>query len=499
MEKKSVHGRNKVSNYFVPNSKYLQEEISCTNSSDEKAASSSNQSDEITSGPKPKTRAVIWDFFEKVDEMQAKCNTCTKIYKTPSSSTSSLIRHLDVHKTQKRKFDETVDLAKQAKPKLENKTSIASAFTKQLSLPANSGRARLITSKICKMIVQDYQPLSIVNDNGFQELMNTLEPRYQIPTRKQFSRVLIPELFHETKTKVSNILCTDIQHAESLSFTMDLWTSRSHDPYLSLTAHYLTTDFIMKNMTLQCSHFPGEHTGSAIHGKVVELLKDWKISDEVVPLYVVSDNARNLISAFSFASPEITHTFCMAHTLQLGINDAVAEAQMGSLLKKCRSIVGHYKSSTKSRERLESLQLRLGLPQHSLCQMVETRWNSTYMMLDRLLEQREAVSADIAKSGKDNLTATEWQLIESYVLLLKPMFQATQELCKEDTPTLSMVLPLIYSLEEGLKQYINCHIGDLGSGMKLARSLSKSFAARFYETKQSMTHKLAPVLILDTR
>ena len=42
----------------------------------------------------------------------------------------------------------------------------------------------LITKAIADMIVTDYVPLSIVEGEGFNRLMNIVAPGYKVPTRK---------------------------------------------------------------------------------------------------------------------------------------------------------------------------------------------------------------------------------------------------------------------------------------------------------------------------
>ena len=40
------------------------------------------------------------------------------------------------------------------------------------------------------MIAIDFQPFSIVEDEGFKRLLRILDKRYQLPCRKQFSEKL---------------------------------------------------------------------------------------------------------------------------------------------------------------------------------------------------------------------------------------------------------------------------------------------------------------------
>ena len=49
---------------------------------------------------------------------------------------------------------------------------------------------------------------------------------------------------------------------------------------------------------------------------------------------------------------------------------------------------------------VEGAQVRLGLSQKQLIQEVQTRWNSTYAMLERITEQQTSISAVLAKSKK---------------------------------------------------------------------------------------------------
>lgn len=50
--------------------------------------------------------------------------------------------------------------------------------------PTSAARALHISRRVGEMISLDSQPLCIVSDAGFLELLNALEPRYQVPSRK---------------------------------------------------------------------------------------------------------------------------------------------------------------------------------------------------------------------------------------------------------------------------------------------------------------------------
>jgi hypothetical protein len=61
--------------------------------------------------------------------------------------------------------------------------TVDSGFVKAVKMSTSEPQAKAVTSAIGKIMVLDYQPYSVVEDRGFQELLHTLEPRYQALSR----------------------------------------------------------------------------------------------------------------------------------------------------------------------------------------------------------------------------------------------------------------------------------------------------------------------------
>jgi len=70
----------------------------------------------------------------------------------------------------------------------------------------NHPTARKITQTIAEMIALDNQPFSMVDDIGFIHVMKVLEPRYIIPSRRNFAEVAIPDTFGQVKEAMGNFL-----------------------------------------------------------------------------------------------------------------------------------------------------------------------------------------------------------------------------------------------------------------------------------------------------
>ncbi|KAJ8895634.1 hypothetical protein PR048_000970 [Dryococelus australis] len=85
------------------------------------------------------------------------------------------------------------------------------------------------------------------------------------------------------------------------------------------------------------------------------------------------------------------------------------------------------------------------------CSKEVTRWDSCYNMLERLVEQQEAVQNFTRKiSGLCSFSPADWTLAENIVELLRLFKDATLALSKENC-ILSKVIPIINSLRCGLQ------------------------------------------------
>jgi len=75
----------------------------------------------------------------------------------------------------------------------------------------------IITKAVGRMIVTDFQSFSLVEDEGFQLLLRTLDRRYQLPSQKHFSEKVIPQMYAKVKQRVS----TAVKSAPCLALTTD--------------------------------------------------------------------------------------------------------------------------------------------------------------------------------------------------------------------------------------------------------------------------------------
>lgn len=88
----------------------------------------------------------------------------------------------------------------------------------------------------------------------------------------------------------------------------------------------------------------------------------------------------------------------------------------------------------------------------------KTRWNSTFNMLQRFLEQRPAILATLLDERLKNVSAkasivtnlsdTEINICEAFGKIMEVMVTATLALSEEKSPTVGLILPLLERLRK---------------------------------------------------
>ncbi|KAH6906874.1 ribonuclease H-like domain-containing protein [Coprinopsis sp. MPI-PUGE-AT-0042] len=125
-----------------------------------------------------------------------------------------------------------------------------------------------------------------------------------------------------------------------------------------------------------------------------------------------------------------------------------------------RSVVRAIRVSSLRRGRFADLQLAR-YPQDTpleLLRDVDTRWSSTLLMIERLLELKEFVTkmiADNPELRKYELDDAEWSLLQEYSDILKVPHAFQQVLSSEKTPTLHHALPCFQAMVAKWKAMAN--------------------------------------------
>lgn len=354
----------------------------------------------------------------------------------------------------------------------------------------NHPKAKSLNVGIARLLALEMLPFRLVDTDGFRHVMALACPQYQMPSRHFFARKAVPALASHVSSKISSALSASV--SGKVHLTTDTWTSKhGQGRYISVTAHWVSwvdvsggdggsqaRRTLFKTAGMVQGSFPqgplvasraqrhqavlkliclGDrpHTGQELWTALSNETERWLGDKNLVPGKVVCDNGRNLLAALKIGRLE--HIPCLAHVMNLVVQKFLKSYPgLDCLLKKARGLSSHFRRSHPASSRLAALQRQLGLPVNRLIVDVATRWNSTLHMLQRLWQQRNAITQyevthGLTSSGADLgvLSHREWRQVKELCTILASFEEATK-MVSADNALVSMSIVVILVLERSL-------------------------------------------------
>lgn len=212
-------------------------------------------------------------------------------------------------------------------------------------------------------------------------------------------------------------------------------------------AHWIDDKWTRHAAVLCIEEASGSQTADKIAIMMKAMLDKWNLQGRVH--VVISDNARSVQSGLDKAA--IPHVGCISHSIQLSIKKGLdAQRVVIDATAVCRNVVTHF---ALAKTRLKEIQR--GLPGDIKpklpIQDVPTRWNSTYYMLQRMLELKAALISYASEFDCPTLpSSNQWAIIKTTVGILQPMELMTKAICTKEA-TLADAIPTIYSVTKALE------------------------------------------------
>lgn len=223
--------------------------------------------------------SAAWKYFIKganyKEDPQAQCKQCLKWYKT-SGGTSNLFSHLEKkHKIflkAKKKIAETDNQRKM----IFYYSDVPYSKVDVLTAMADSRKA------LGTWIYQASLPFTIIENPYFRNFIDiSLKLKASEPYTHYSADTIqkdIVNFFHSSKDRISDLLK---KNNSMIAFTTDMWTSVSRRGYMAITAHWINSEFQLKNLTLSFREVAEKHTGKTIACSFLEVMKEFDLHDKV--------------------------------------------------------------------------------------------------------------------------------------------------------------------------------------------------------------------------
>ena len=138
-----------------------------------------------------------------------------------------------------------------ASPKTKSTQPTMEEYAKPLTKYSDSDHRQVeLTDSLILYVAGDLAPLSVVESHYFANLVNKLDPRYQLPSRKPLSSKLL-----EVKSaSVQSDLRKQLQYAPRVCLTIDRWSNQQMKGFLGIKGHFVL-DWDMQSVMIACKCF----------------------------------------------------------------------------------------------------------------------------------------------------------------------------------------------------------------------------------------------------
>ena len=140
------------------------------------------------------------------------------------------------------------------------------------------------------------------------------------------------------------------------------------EAYISLTCHFLTSEWVFVDCVLATRSFPGHHTGENICSTIKEVVEDYGIADSTIS-NIVHDQGSNMRWATDLLQmeKEWVGVNCSAHIFQLCISNGFKNnAPINRTLVAAHKLVGHFHCSSLATTELYKTQFQMNMDQQKL-------------------------------------------------------------------------------------------------------------------------------------
>jgi hypothetical protein len=348
------------------------------------------------------------------------------------------------------------------------------------TMAISRARTDMVEDLALGFIVNSNQPFNIFNDPFLKVLLHQMDPALceQVSWGRDALKRKLWKTFDIKKCEIQQELAGAVSRVH---IAYDLWTSPNRIAILGVSAHFIDPQGTQQQRLLALRQQYGSHTGENIAKTLAEVLKSWDIVNLLGT--IVSDNASNNDvcghELFKQLIPEYTpedvvdrRMRCYGHILNLvgraflyGEDSESFEQESQGLeaLDRIDNDLQHWRKkgpigklhnfvkwvrSTPQRSEYFKLIVKdeeansgYSLAEESTAELElvlnnETRWNSTYLMIERALKKQGDIEIFLIRNSyeqdpgkripaEDVLTPEDWLLLVELRDILEPIYRQT--------------------------------------------------------------------------
>ncbi|XP_068447070.1 E3 SUMO-protein ligase ZBED1-like [Clinocottus analis] len=330
-----------------------------------------------------------------------------------------------------------------------------------------------LTMAVINFICEGLYPVSIVEEPTFKSLMSTVDPGYSPPSKSDVEVKMLPQMYCRTR----DVVFSELAGVVNCGVTTDLWQSQTQNrTYISLSMHSVNYShafgFSVINKCLKTFEVQEDNTAENITRAMYEAFVEWGITHKVSG--ATTNGSVDIAKACSLLELSVEMP-CLGHTINRAMDEAFQLPPVSSFLGCCRKLVDHFKEPTLYL--LKEKQKQHGLPQCALITDRDRSWWATLAMLQKLKEQRIAITATPRESSHHlSFEGPQWALLGGLIEVLQPFKVVANMMTSCTYPTISMVRPVLHML---LNTTLKVKEGDLKEIIMTKEVISKILSSTY--------------------
>lgn len=344
---------------------------------------------------------------------------------------------------------------------------------------------------LMQLFIRDFHPISTVEDDGFRGFITSLNPNYEIPSKKYISQTLLPEMYQKCLEN-ARVIAKSITSA---CITTECWTSSSDESFLAITSHFLDCNFYFKSVLLSCTPLEENFTSESLADEIHRSINEWELQNKIV--FSVSSGEDYIANAIKLVL-KWEHFGCFIHSLNKVIADALSLKPVEELISKVRQVVSFFRNDPIGSSELHISQINCNIEPKKLKQDIPMMWNSTFYMIQRFVELENAISSTVTIQESNYLLIQpdEWTVLKELTKILKSLEAITKAADQENYMLASLPIVLANGLFEICRKLERSL--DLSDTTKqVVMKLKNGFYARFSELTKNRI--LSVCTFLDPR
>lgn len=490
-----------------------------------------DESNEIILQKSKRLTSVVWNYFERVRKADVCYAVCIQCNKKLSGSSNSGTTHLRNHlmRCLKRTNHDMSQLLTPKRRKKENPVTVATIgfdesepkdgyirpkFDQEqrrgdevvLSRGGSGGgvgggrfsQERSLVD-LARMIILHGYPLSMVDHVGFKVFARNLQPLFE-PVGNSTIEETCMEIYIREKQRV--------QHALSnlygkINLSVEMWSSKDNANYVCLASHYIDEEWRLQRNVLNFITLDPSHTDDMLSEVIIRCLMEWSLETKLFAVTFDSFSVNDEIvmrikdhmaqSSQVLINGQLFELRSAAHLLNAIVQDCL-EA-MRDVIQKIRGSVRYVKSSQSTQARFSEIAQLAGINSEKILVLDSlATWNSTYEMLETVLEYKSAFChlRDHDQEFDSSLTDEEWEWTRSVTSYLKLVFEITADFSGNKCPTANVYFAEMCDIHIQLIEWCKNQDGFLSS-------LAAKMKVKFDEYWNKCSLVLAIAAILDPR